>query len=90
MSLLLREVRSADITAEVQDRELPGATITVGSRQDQDIQLLGVAVLGQHAELKASGGSISVKALSGAKLRINGEETKSGKLGPSGNSKLPC
>ena len=83
MDILLREtLTAADQGTEFQDRELSASVITLGSRQDQTIQLLGEAVGGRHAELRASGGVLQIKALRGYELIQNGEPCSSVSLSP--------
>ncbi len=80
MDILLRESRTADRGAEYADRELSATVITIGSRQDQSIQLIGAEVAGRHAELKASGGALQIKALRGCVLQVNGEASSGATL----------
>ncbi len=81
MDILLRELdTSSGQTGDYVDRELSGEPITIGSRQDQTLQLLGAQVQGQHAELQVANGQISVKAVDARRVVVNGEEVKSARL----------
>lgn len=83
MDILLREMRAAlDQGTEFQDRDLSLPVVTVGSRQDQAIQLLGEQVAGSHAELRASGGKLQIKATRGNTLLVDGEARGSVELAP--------
>ena len=81
MEVLLRERLSAGNQNEAfQDRELSGDPITLGSAQDQMLQLLGTGVLGRHAELRKAGADVSISALGRARLRQDGKDVRSAKL----------
>lgn len=81
MDLLLRELYiAADQGQEFLDSELSGNEISIGSGQDQLIQLIGVDIEAAHAVLQGSAGNITVKCQRGNKVSINGNAVSSGSL----------
>lgn len=81
MDVLLREKLSAGNQGDTfTDRELSGDRITIGSGQDQMLQLIGEGLLGQHALLGVSGGDVTVTCLGRARLKLDGSDVKSAKL----------
>ncbi|MBV1904519.1 MAG: cytochrome c3 family protein [Pseudomonadales bacterium] len=72
MDLLLRELYVAvDQGQEFLDRELSSNEITIGSAQDQLIQLIGIDIKSAHLVLKESDGVVNVKCMRGCKVSIN-------------------
>lgn len=83
MDARLRQLRQGpDGVAEYVDIELSADTITIGSAPDRDVQLLGKAVLPNHAAIRREGASLVIVARGGARVIINGKESRSGRLAP--------
>jgi len=80
MDLLLREMYiAADQGSEFLDRELSGNEISIGSGQDQLIQLIGTEIASAHAVVRG-GGTVSIKCQRGCKVLLNDESVSSGTL----------
>ncbi|MEQ8859725.1 MAG: hypothetical protein RIC56_13860 [Pseudomonadales bacterium] len=83
MDLLLREATGqARGQRTFRDTVLSGDAITVGSAPDQQIQILGKSVHGEHAVLRASQGRLSVRCRRGATIAANGKRVRSATIGP--------
>jgi hypothetical protein len=83
MDVLLREV-TGQIRGlrSFRDTVLSGDTVTIGSAPDQQIQLLGAGIKGEHAVARGSGNGLSVQCRRGASVSINGKRVRSGRIGP--------
>ncbi|MCP5179165.1 MAG: hypothetical protein H6993_18435 [Pseudomonadales bacterium] len=77
MDVLLRElVTGPDGGETFQDRELSGDPITLGSGQDQTLQLIGTGIRGRHAQIRMAGGKLAVSCARGARLQQDGRDVR--------------
>lgn len=82
MDVLLREkLAGPGQSEEFNDRELSGEPLTIGSSQRSTLQLIGAGVLGLHATLTRSGGDLTITCSGRARLKLDGKDAKSAKLG---------
>lgn len=83
MDILLREaIGQSRGMRTYRDTVLSGQTFTLGSAPDQDVQLLGTGVLGEHAVLRPSRSGLAVQCRRGAGMNVNGEARRSASIGP--------
>lgn len=80
MEVLLRELREGpDGIPEYHDTEIAAPELTIGSAADQRIQLLGRAVAGEQAVIRASAGALEVVSKRG-RILVNLQRVASAKL----------
>lgn len=78
MDLLLREVTGrVRGMPTYRDTVLSGDTFTLGSAPDQQIQLLGAGVQGNHAVLRPAAGGVNVQCRRPATVSVNGDVKRS-------------
>jgi predicted CXXCH cytochrome family protein len=81
MDALLRELHEGpDGIAEYHDTEIKADALTIGSRSNQRIQLLGRAVALEHAIIRKAGRKLELTCRRGCRARLNGQIVFSAKL----------
>ena len=89
MDVLLREVkRDASGAIRYQDVEVSVPAVTVGSRNDRVLQLLGPTLGAEHATIVVARGGAEVRCERGRKVRVDGAEVRRAKLAPGASLEL--
>ena len=81
MAILVREIDSGS-DGGARDQVFDVDTLTLGSANDQDLQLVGRGILANHATLQAKAGKISLRCVAGVTVEVNGESVKRATLNP--------
>ena len=77
MSFIVRTVaRTADGRDIVRPKTLDKAELTIGRSPSSDIHLADLAVVLNHAVIRASGGSVEIVATAGLPIIVNGKQTE--------------
>ena len=77
MDILIRQTSGVDNPDAVfTDRALELSTLRIGNAPDQDLQLVGVGILANHAELSGGGKGARISCRRGASVSVNGTEGK--------------
>lgn len=83
MDALLREIRpSADGIGEYRDVEVSANVLTLGSAADRTIQLLGINVAPEHAELRLARKGVQLTCRRGHTVMVDGKAVASTRLSP--------
>jgi predicted CXXCH cytochrome family protein len=83
VDVLLREVkRDGSGAIRYQDVEVSVPAVTIGSRNDRVLQLLGPRVGAEHATLVAGRGGAEVRCERGRTVRVDGRDVRRAKLAP--------
>lgn len=83
MEVSIRQLQQGpDGITEQVDSEVSTEALTIGSAADQQLQLLGRAVLRSHAVIRLSGGRASITTRRGARVQVNTRWVSSARLNP--------